>query len=49
MIIKKEWHKYHNMIFENKYSYKYKGYKLVEIKNMDMDGDLEMIRTIDYK
>ena len=47
-IIKKEWHDYHKMIFKNKYSYKYKDGKLVKIKNVDMFGDLEMIRTIDY-
>ena len=48
-VIKREWHEYHKMIFENKYSYKYKDDRLVEIKNVDMYGDLEMIRKIDYK
>lgn len=48
-VIKREWNEYHNMTFENKYSYKYKDDKLVEIKNVDMNGDLEMIRTIEYK
>ena len=47
-VLKREWHDYHKVIFKNKYLYKYKDDRLVEIKNVDMYGDLEMIRTIEY-
>lgn len=48
-IVKYDWHPYHQMNFINKYTYKYKSNKLVELKNIDTYGDLEMIRTIEYK
>ena len=48
-VIKRQWHEYHKTIFVNRYSYKYQNDKVVEIKNVDMYGDLEMTRTIDYK
>ena len=46
--IKKEWHEYHKIVFENEYSYHYEEDKLVRIENRDEEGDLEMLRTIEY-
>lgn len=46
--LKREWHEYHQKVFENRYSYKYEDNRLIEIRNRDEDGDLEMIRTIEY-
>lgn len=48
-VIKRQWHDYHQMTFKNKYLYKYKANKLVKLKNVDNHGDIEMIRTIQYK
>jgi len=48
-VIKRQYHNYHKMVFTNKYYYKYDSDKLVEIKNIDDYGDIEMIRRIEYK
>lgn len=48
-IIKRQWHDFHQQVFEDIFYYKYEANRLVEIRNLESDGELVMLKTIEYK